>query len=194
MLQQALKSLRLLHDFQNVERVILVPGSERKENDIEHSYLLAMLAWQIAEMVAPHLSREKVLKYALVHDLVEVYAGDVAFFSTDPHAFVEKKEKEHCALMRILDEKMLSEEMCASLAAYEARADEEAKFVYALDKLIPIMTIYLDGGRTWKAYGISFENLIRLKREKIAGSPEILALFDELVVLLEKDKQVLFSA
>ncbi len=194
MIQDFLASLRLLHDFQKVERVIFVPGSERNENDVEHSYLLAMIAWQMAEMVAPHLSREKVLKYALVHDLVEVYAGDVAFFTKEPNAFVEKKEKEHQALARILDEKILSEDMCASLAAYEARMDSEAQFVYALDKLIPIMSIYLDGGKTWKAHGITFENLHRLKREKIVGSPEILRLFDELVVLLEKDKQVLFPA
>lgn len=192
MIQEFLASLRFLHDVQKVERVILVPGSDRNENDVEHSYLLAMLAWQIAEVTAPHLSREKVLKYALVHDLVEVYAGDVAFFTKDPNAFVEKKEKEHLALARILEEKMLSEDMCASLVAYEDRIDAEAEFVYALDKLIPILSIYLDGGRTWKVHGITLENLCRLKREKIVGSPEILALFDELVVLLEKDKQVLF--
>lgn len=194
MIQDFLASLRLLHDFQKVERVILVPGSERNENDVEHSYLLAMLAWQIAEMVAPHLSREKVLKYALVHDLVEVYAGDTYFYDTQSDVFRDKTAREHAAMKRILEEKMLSEDMCASLAAYEARMDSEAQFVYALDKLIPIMSIYLDGGKTWKAHGITFENLHRLKREKIVGSPEILKLFDELVVLLEKDKQVLFPA
>lgn len=192
MIQDFLASLRLLHDFQKVERIILVPGSERRENDVEHSYLLAMLAWQIAEVTAPHLSQEKVLKYALVHDLVEVYAGDTNFYDRQSDAFRDKAVREHAAMKRIVEEKMLSEDICASLVAYEARIDAEAEFVYALDKLIPILSIYLDGGRTWKVHGITLENLCRLKREKIVGSPEILALFDELVVLLEKDKQVLF--
>lgn len=194
MIQDFLASLRLLHDFQKVERVIFVPGSERNENDVEHSYLLAMIAWHVTEMVAPHLSREKVLKYALVHDLVEVYAGDTYFYDTQSDVFRDKTAREHAAMERILEEKMLSEDMCASLAAYEARTDSEAQFVYALDKLIPMMTIYLDGGRTWKVHGVTFENLHRLKRERIVGSPEILKLFDELIVLLEKDKQVLFPA
>lgn len=192
MIQDFLTSLRLLHDFQKVERVILVPESDRNENDVEHSYLLAMIAWQIAEKVAPHLSCEKVLKYALVHDLVEVYAGDQPFFDKDPGAPARKKENEHHALARILDEKIFSEDMIASLVSYEARQDDEAQFVYALDKVIPILSIYLDGGKTWHVQGVTFERLCRLKREKIVGSPEILALFDELVVLLEKDKQVLF--
>ncbi|MEK9157427.1 MAG: HD domain-containing protein [Patescibacteria group bacterium] len=192
MIQDFLTSLRLLHDFQKVELVIFVPGSDRNENDVEHSYLLAMIAWHVAEMVAPHLSREKVLKYALVHDLVEVYAGDTYFYDTQSDAFRDKAAREHAAMKRILEEKMLSEDMCASLVAYEARMDSEAQFVYALDKLIPMMTIYLDGGRIWKTHGVTFENLHRLKREKIVGSPEILKLFDELVVLLEKDKQALF--
>lgn len=194
MIQDFLNSLRLLHDFQKVERVIFVPGSERNENDVEHSYLLAMIAWQMAEMVAPHLSREKVLKYALVHDLVEVYAGDTYFYDTQSDAFRDKAAREHVAMKRIVDEKILGKEMCDALVAYEARCDAEAHFVYALDKLIPMMTIYLDGGWTWKTYGVTFENLHRLKREKVVGSPEILKLFDELVVLLEKDKQALFPA
>lgn len=194
MIQDFLKSLRLLHDFQKVERVIFVPESERNENDVEHSYLLAMLAWHIAEIVAPHLSRETVLKYALVHDLVEVYAGDTYFYDTRSDVFRDKAARKHAAMKRIVEEKRLSEDMCASLVAYEARTDSEAQFVYALDKFIPILSIYLDGGRTWKAHNITFENLHRLKREKIACSPEILKLFDELVVLLEKDKQVLFPA
>lgn len=79
MLQNTLKALSLLHDFQKVERVVFVPQRDRQENDVEHSYLLAMLAWQLAEILAPQLSKEKVIKYALVHDLVEVYAGDVFF-------------------------------------------------------------------------------------------------------------------
>lgn len=194
MIQNFLKSLRLLHDFQKVERVILVPESDRQENDIEHSYLLAMIAWQIAEVIAPHLSQEKVIKYALIHDLVEVYAGDTFFYDVTPGIAQDKKEREHRAFSRLLDEKVLSEGMCHALTAYEHREDAEAEFIYALDKVIPIMTIYLDGGRLWHREGISLDLMYAKKREKIVGCPEILALFDELVVLLEKDKQALFPA
>lgn len=194
MIQPFLNALRLLHDFQKVERVIFVPESDRNENDVEHSYLLAMLAWQMAEMVAPHLSREKVLKYALVHDLVEVYAGDTFFYDTKTDVFRDKKEREHAAMLRITEEKILSDEIRASLVAYETREDAEACFVYALDKLLPTMSIYLDGGRTWKACGIGFHQMQTLKREKISCSPEILALFDALIEILRNDEQALFPA
>lgn len=192
MIENALKALALLHDFQQVERTIFVPKQDRQENDLEHSYLLAMLAWQLGEILAPDLSREKIIRYALVHDLVEVYAGDVPFYQTQSDAALHKKDREHASLVRILDEKMLSGEIRASLEAYEACSDAEAQFVYALDKVIPIMTIYLDGGRTWKQHGITLEKLSRLKREKVKDSPHILAFFEELVPLLQKHEQELF--
>lgn len=193
MTQKALQALRLLHDFQGVERVIFVPGNDRQENDVEHSYLLAMLAWQLAEVLAPALDRAKVIRYALVHDLVEVYAGDVFFYDTHSHAAQHKAEREHAAMMRLVSEGVLGADICASLVAYEARNDDEACFVYALDKVIPIMTIYLDGGRTWKTCGVTIADLVRLKRDKVACSPVVLAFFDELVEVLRTHEQALFS-
>jgi hypothetical protein len=86
----------------------------------------------------------------------------------------------------------LSNEICLSLEAYEKRGDDEARFVYALDKVIPIMTIYLDGGRTWKDHGITLERLTVLKREKVTCSPPILAFFEELLLVLQKHEQELF--
>lgn len=192
MLQKTLEALSLLHDFQKVERMIFVPQMDRQENDVEHSYLLAMIAWQMAEVLAPELDRAKVIRYALVHDLVEVYAGDVPFYQVQSDAALNKKVREHAALERICDEKILSGEIFSSLHAYEARSDEESQFVYALDKVIPIMTIYLDGGRTWRQHGITFAQLVQLKREKVKDSPHISAFFEELVELLRSHEQELF--
>jgi 5'-deoxynucleotidase YfbR-like HD superfamily hydrolase len=68
------KFLQFLIDFQHIERVIYIQGFERKENDVEHSYQLAMLCWFTVMENQLSLDVHKVISYALVHDLVEVYA------------------------------------------------------------------------------------------------------------------------
>ena len=76
------KTLVLLGE---VQRADYWPGSHKRSNetDIEHSYCLAMTSWQLATTLHLPLSQEKILKYALIHDLPEVYAGDVPLFSSD---------------------------------------------------------------------------------------------------------------
>lgn len=56
------------------------------------------------------------------------------------------------------------------------------------------MTIYLDGGRTWKQHSVTLQKLSQLKREKVVCSPSVLAFFDELVELLKKHEQELFPS
>lgn len=192
MLSNVLKTLALLHAFQKVERTVFVLGEDRCENDVEHSYMLAMIAWRIADAIAPYLAREKVLRYALVHDLVEVYAGDTYFYTTQENSAEEKVKRERAAFEQLRSEYADWPTMIGDIEAYELRVDEEARFVYALDKVMPILSIYLDGGRMWRQKGVTLDMLITKKQDKIALSPEISALFTELVALLESNKQELF--
>ncbi|HUC20343.1 MAG TPA: HD domain-containing protein, partial [Candidatus Polarisedimenticolaceae bacterium] len=68
-IEQLISYCRLLTQFQQVERQMLVPSGKRNENDIEHSYLLAMTGWYIAATAKLELRQDLVIKYALVHDL-----------------------------------------------------------------------------------------------------------------------------
>lgn len=192
MLQKLLGFSKIIHELQKVERVIRVPGLERWENDVEHSYSLAMLAWYIVDSQKLPLDRDKVFCYALAHDLVEVYAGDTWLFSKDQALLDSKPERERMAAERLVTEFPEVPEMHAAIIGYVEKNDPESRFVYALDKIEPLVKVYLDGGRTLKEKGVTIEMIYESKKDKVALSPEIKAYFDEFMELLRKEETNLF--
>ncbi|MBP6929335.1 MAG: HD domain-containing protein [Candidatus Moranbacteria bacterium] len=192
MLQKLLGFARMLNELQAVERVIRVKNADRWENDMEHSYHLAMLAWYIIDSQQLALDREKVLRYALAHDLVEVYAGDTYLFSKDKELLDSKPERERLAAERLAKEFPEVPEMHDAIFRYVRKDDPESRFVYALDKIEPIIKLYLDGGRTWKEMHVTLDMAYESKKDKVALSPEIKAYFDEMMVLLRKEERTLF--
>lgn len=185
-LKKAIKFIDLLQKFQKIERAIYVKGDSRKENDSEHSYQLVMFAWYLISSYKLDFDLDLIIKYALVHDLVEVYAGDT--FAFDDHGKKGKQEREAKSLKRLRLELLEFEEIFPLIEGYEHREDKEAKFVYALDKILPIFNIYLDGGRSWQEKGVSLEMIIDYKKEKVAQVPELVEFFDDVLSLL-KDEQ-----
>lgn len=177
-----------LHDFQAIERVVDVPGREAPENDVEHSYNLAMAAWFLSESF-PQLDRDKVIRYALVHDLVEVHAGDTYVYA-DEELLASKAAREAEALKQLHHDWKDFGELTSTIEEYEQKADNEARFVYALDKIMPILVILATDGKTWKDRGVSFKQLRDSKIPKVAKSPEIVPYFDELLKLLEKQPEL----
>lgn len=185
--------LRLLQQFRKIERRVLVNASARKENDVEHSYSLAMLAWYIYATYKLNLNIEKVLQYALVHDLVEVYAGDVWFYENDQKILDNKKENEKVAADRIASEHPEFPDLHTIIADYEAKKDLESRFVYALDKVEPMLNTYLDQGKTWKSENITLTQLETLKAPKVAIDSTIDQIFKDLIKKLKTEERNLFS-
>ncbi len=188
-LDKLLGFFRIMTSFQQVQRALYGHGENRKENDVEHSYQLAMVAWYIISLKKLSLNLDKVLRYALVHDFVEVYAGDTYFYGDRSG----KEEREKAAHERLKSEFPELVDFHSVIDLYEKRADPESVFVYALDKLLPVVNIYLDNGRTWKEYGITRDMLIGNKKEKISISPEVYAFFEELIVRLQREEPQLFA-
>ena len=189
-LQRILTFTQLLSAYRNVERMIPLPGSDRKENDQEHSYSLAMLAWYIADTHQLTLNREKLLKYALVHDIVEVYAGDTYLYTTDTEKRNSKHQREQEAAERLKKEFPEFEEMHTLIHQYEHKTDEESKFIYALDKIEPMLYIYLDNGRMYREENISLEMILEHKKEKVALSQTTKEIFEEMIELLKENKEM----
>lgn len=183
---------KLLNTFACVERVCYKPQTDRRENDVEHSYQLAMLAWYIAGNTSLTLDKDLVLKYALIHDLVEVYAGDTYLYSKNQDDHDSKQEREESARLRIVEEFPLFADLHRTILQYEKREDNESRFVYVLDKIHPVIQIYLDKGRMWKEQEVTLAMLIEKKADKALLSPELLPYWNELLVLLEKEADTLF--
>lgn len=186
------KFMQLLHAFQSVERVAHAPDLKRRENDVEHSYFLSMLCWYIVDVLELPLDKDLVLKYALVHDFVEVYAGDTYFM--DPEGLRTKHEREEQARLRIQREFPEFMDMHAFIAGYEAKDDKEARFVYAVDKLIPLITNYLQKGHTWRKHDVGKEDLYALKRQKIGDEQAVRDLLEQFISEIDAEWQTYFNS
>lgn len=190
-IQRLLELQRLLLDFSNVERVLHRRRSDQlqMENDTEHSYDLAMTAWYLARWF-PELDKDKVIRYALVHDFVEVHAGDT-FAYGPPEDTASKKQRETDALKKLQKDWDDFEGLTQGIVDYESMSNNEARFVYALDKIMPIMMIYLHDGYSWKKHGITAQMLYDKKKQQVATSPEIYPYFIELHDLLMKHPEII---
>ena len=176
-----------------MERVAHVPQKDRRENDVEHSYTLAMLAWYLADSLKLSLNKDKILRYALAHDLVEVYAGDTYAFTDDESERNSKQKREDEARLRIKKEFSELGDLHDTIERYETRDEEESRFVYAVDKLIPMITNYIQDGRTWKEMNLPFDRAVSQKRERIGAEPYVRELLEQLIVLIEKDRSKYFN-
>jgi putative hydrolase of HD superfamily len=179
---------RLLVAFNGIERQVFLPDTQQHkdhaETDTEHSYALAMLAWFVANHF-PHLDTNKCIQYALAHDIVELHAGDTFAFSKDLAVHKSKQQREQAARRKLAETWPDFSELHKAIAAYEAREDAESKFVYALDKLAPIVLNVVAKGKAWHMHGIDIRELQAYKATKVAVSPEIEALYKELIDILE---------
>jgi len=183
-LDRLIELQRLLQAFNSVDRMVHRHHDKtmRPENDTEHSYNLAMTAWFLAGYF-PELDTGKVIKYALVHDLVEIHAGDTYIYDTDD-ALASKHEREAAAADKLKHDWADFPDIHTLIANYENRADAEARFIYALDKVMPMLQIYIHDGYTWKKEAITLKKLHNNKKDKVALSPEIAPYYDTLYNLL----------
>lgn len=172
---------RLVVDLALIDRNHHLAGHERHENDIEHSFTVAMLCWLICDQSKIALNLEKILKYALIHDFVERYAGDVNAFAPKEERD-QKVELERAALDRLSSEFKDFGGLVAAMHDYEARADEEALFVWTVDKMQAYIMGDLDSWRPYKTLGISYERFVAKHAEQLAVcSPYAKEIFEALL-------------
>jgi putative hydrolase of HD superfamily len=164
----------------------------RRENVSEHSFSLAVVACALAARVRGDLEIGLVAQYALVHDLVERYAGDTSVWA-DQRTLSEKDEREARARAQLRtdfgqDFPWLHE----MVEAYERREDLESKFVYALDKALPHVSILVAGKHPMHPTYEDYRARIHVALDKIGSDePEIAHIFIELLEMFD-DRQDFF--
>lgn len=176
---------QFIADFAKVKRKITLANNPDFENDVEHSYGLAMTAWYLHDKIVPELDITKILKYSLSHDLVEVFAGDTYFL--DKNAVAKKESRERIAIQQL--RKVWSDfpEPIDFAEDYMDKIDEEAKYVKAVDKLLPVLMIGLGEGMNVHHIrnGLTMENL-REDKKSIHVSEHISPYYDLLFEWLER--------
>lgn len=149
-IQNQIKFAITIDEMKNIFRRNLLADGSRRENDAEHSWHLAMLAMILEEYSAEKIDIERVLKIALVHDLIEVYAGDT--FAYDAKGNEDKHEREVQAADKLFG--MLDPVQGAEIRAlwdeFEAMETAESRYANAIDRIQPLILNYLTDGHTWK--------------------------------------------
>ena len=138
-----------------------------RETDVEHSYMLSLVATEVASMLYPDANIGLVGEYAKVHDLIELVVGDVVTFDLTPQELATKEAAEHAVLDDFLQ--TLPPYTAGLLRSYEAQADLESKIVRAIDKLLPIVVSILGQGKRVieEDFGITSRDILHSKHEKI---------------------------
>ena len=128
------------------------------------------MAMVLAEHAAQPIDLLRVVQMVIVHDLVEIDAGDTFIYDTAARA--DKAEAEALAARRIFGQ--LPEDQAENLLAmweeYEAHETPEARFGHALDRLQPLMLNHASGGTTWTEHGITADRVLDVNRQIEAGS------------------------
>jgi putative hydrolase of HD superfamily len=156
-------------------RQALLPTSRRRENDAEHSWHLCLMAITLAEYSNTPVDVARVLRMLIIHDLVEIDAGDTYAYDTAGQA--GQHEREALAAERIFG--LLPAEQGAELRAaweeFEARQTAEAKFAAAMDRLQPILLNVLTGGEKWREHGVTRKMVLARNQHAKDGAAEVWA-------------------
>jgi putative hydrolase of HD superfamily len=164
------------------QTVLAGAGLDRPENSAEHSWHLAMMAHVLAEHAPPGTDLGRVTAMVLVHDLVEIDAGDL-FLYADAEQQARQEIAERAAADRIFA--LLPADQAAALRQlwdeFMARQSPEARFARALDRLQPMLENLSAGGGTWRRYGITADQVLAKVRLIEDGSDSLGALARTLV-------------
>lgn len=171
----------MVSDLSLIDRRHYLIGSDRAEDDIEHSFSVALLCWYLQEKLTLKLDLSKVLKYAMVHDFAERYAGDVSTFAS-PADRQKKVVQEAASVKRLAQEFKGFPDMVQTIQNYDAKADEESLFVWTVDKMQSLILADLDNWRPHKKIKITYEAFAKKYREQLTiCSPHCKEIFEELV-------------
>jgi len=174
--------------LKSVYRQTLITDRSRQENSAEHSWHLALMAVLFKNYANdPNLDVLRVIQMVLVHDIVEIDAGDTLAYDTVGHA--DKEERETAAARRIFG--MLAEAFSAQFMQlwreFEDRETAEAKFAAALDNIHPMVLNYATEGAAWKKHGIKREQVLARNRSIANGSKDIWAYAEQLIDAAVRD-------
>jgi len=182
-LERLIEFVQFTHQIRSVERAIRVHGSTRAENDMEHMFQVALVAWFINERRGLGFDTGKLLQLALVHDLLEVHAGDTNAYASAKH-LATKADREAAAITALKAQWPDFPVIHQLIAEYESLSTPESRFVYSLDKLITIINNYTDQGASWHSEQISLADVKQAKASKVDRDPTIAAYYADIMEVL----------
>ena len=165
----------------NIFRQTHLSGHGRRENDAEHAWHMALMAWLLQEYSNEETDIAKVMLMCLIHDIVEIDAGDT--YAYDKENKKTQKIREDAAKERIFS--ILPDDQKADLTAlfdeFEAGETPEAKFARAMDNLQPLILNNSNGGSDWREHDVCAEDVFRRQRATALGSRKLYDVPDSII-------------
>ncbi|MCI8497173.1 MAG: HD domain-containing protein [Clostridiales bacterium] len=173
-IQKQLQFLIEADKMKTILRQTMLTDKSRRENDAEHSWHFALTAMVLFEYAhSPEVDQLRVLRMALVHDLVEIYAGDT--FLYDDKANEDKEERERAAADRLFG--MLPQDQGAEYRAlweeFDAAQTADAVYAGAIDRIQPLLNNYMVQGYTWKKGNVHSGQVLERMQPIKKGIPEV---------------------
>ena len=165
----------------NILRQTHLSGHGRRENDAEHAWHMAIMIYLLKEYANEEFDVTKAMMMALIHDIVEIDAGDT--YAYDTAGLQTQKEREELAAERIFG--MLPEDQKTELKAlfeeFEACETSEAKFARAMDNFQPLLLNNSNNGRDWKEHGVCKSKVMGRHKNTRFGS-EVIGEYSEQII------------
>ena len=165
----------------NVFRQTHLSGHGRNENDAEHSWHMAIMAYLLREYSNEPVDIARVMLMCLIHDVVEIDAGDT--YAYDEASLATQQEREDRAKERLFS--MLpqdqAEELTEIFEEFEAYETPESKFAHAMDNLQPVILNNSNGGGDWKEHGVTAEQIYGRQRKTALGSEKLFEVIDRII-------------
>lgn len=180
-LEQQLKFVIEIDRMKHIYRQNFVINGSRRENDAEHSWHLALMAMIMHEYTVEEVDVNKVIKMVLVHDLVEIYAGDTFCYDTRAGEDKEKREQEAAQRLFGILPSDQGEELRSLWIEFEARETAEAKFAACLDRLQPLINNYHTQGGTWVKHDVTSDQVYK-RIEAIEEASPVLGKYARMII------------
>ncbi len=165
----------------NILRQTHLSGHGRRENDSEHAWHMAIMAYLLRDYANTSVDITKVMLMCLIHDIVEIDAGDT--YAYDAEGLKTQKAREDAAKERIFS--LLPEDQKKELVAlfdeFEDFTTSESKFAHAMDNLQPLLLNNSNGGGDWREHGVSAEQVYGRQRKTALGSEKLYEVTDQII-------------
>lgn len=165
----------------NILRQTHLSGNGRRENDAEHAWHMAMMTYLLKEYANEEIDTAKTMMMTLIHDIVEIDAGDT--YAYDENGLKTQKEREEKAAERIFG--LLPEDQCRELRGlfeeFEAYETPEACFAHTMDNFQPMLLNDSNGGGDWKDHGVCERQVRKRNAKTHTGSEQIWTYMEETI-------------
>jgi putative hydrolases of HD superfamily len=169
-LEQQIAFIKEIDKVKYIQRKTKLFNSNRNENDAEHSWHLALMAIVLSQHSNSKVDVLKVIKMLLIHDIVEIDAGDTFLYDTgNNHSNTDNERKAAERIFGLLPATQ-KDEMIIVWEEFEAGQTAEAKFAKAMDRLEPLLQNISNDGGTWKEFNVPYEKVFEKKKVISEGS------------------------